>query len=93
MVGYCWRSNVSLLPCQLHAQWLAGSPEIYCLLRTEVILTPQSNSGVTGDGAGGVSTHSKFSSDVLLLIFAACRRILQTLSKALLGLRFWRAVS
>jgi hypothetical protein len=37
-------------------------------IRTEVILTPQSNDGVTGEGAGGVSIHSKFSSDVDLLI-------------------------
>ena len=37
-------------------------------LHTDVVLTPQSNSGVVGEGAGGVSTHSKFSSEVLLLI-------------------------
>lgn len=58
---------------------------IYCLLLTEVVFTPQSNSGVTGEGAGGVSTHSKLSSDVLLLIFAACRGILQDAEAELLG--------
>jgi len=35
---------------------------------TDVVFTPQSNSGVVGEGAGGVSTHSKLSSEVLLLI-------------------------
>ena len=29
---------------------------------TEVVFTPQSNSGVLGEGAGGVSTHSYASS-------------------------------
>jgi hypothetical protein len=61
IVGYCGRPNVSLLPYQLHAQWLAGFLGIYWLLLTEVVFTPQSNSGVTGEGAGGVSTHSKLS--------------------------------
>jgi hypothetical protein len=32
----------------------------------EVVLTPQSSAGVVGLGAGGVSIHSKFSSDELL---------------------------
>lgn len=36
--------------------------------RTDVVLTPQSNDGVVGEGAGGVSIHSKFSSEVDLLI-------------------------
>jgi hypothetical protein len=68
MVGYCWLPCISCFAHQLRAQWLAGFAEIYCLLLTEVVFTPQSNSGSTGEGAGGVSTHSKFSSDVLLLI-------------------------
>lgn len=35
---------------------------------TEVVFTPQSNGGVVGEGAGGVSTHSKLSSEVLLIL-------------------------
>ena len=38
------------------------------IARTEVVLTPQSKDGATGEGAGGVSIHSKFSSDVDLFI-------------------------
>lgn len=33
-------------------------------IRTEVVRTPQSNSGLVGVRAGGVSIHSKVSSDV-----------------------------
>ena len=42
--------------------------------RTDVVLTPQSNAGVAGEGAGGVSIHSKFSSDVVLLILSMMER-------------------
>ena len=54
-----------------------GVLQLYCLQLTEVVFTPQSNFGVMGEGAGGVSTHSKFSSEVLLLILQPCRGILQ----------------
>lgn len=37
-------------------------------MHTEVVLTPQSKEGVVGEGAGGVSIHSKFSSEVDLFI-------------------------
>lgn len=69
MVGYCQSPKFSSLCLSPMLQWLAGlfwvdkSDKL-----TEVVLTPQSNAGVTGEGAGGVSTHSKFSSEVLLLI-------------------------
>lgn len=45
-----------------------------------------------GEGAGGVSTHSKFSSEVLLLILHLAVGILQTRSAKVLSLE-WRAVS
>jgi hypothetical protein len=48
--------------------------------RTEVVFTPQSNSGVVGEGAGGVSTHSKFSSEVLLLILRTAEQFCKTKS-------------
>lgn len=35
---------------------------------TDVVLTPQLKAGAVGEGAGGVSTHWKFSSEVLLLM-------------------------
>lgn len=37
-------------------------------LHTEVVRTPQSNSGLVGVRAGGVSIHSKVSSDVVPLL-------------------------
>lgn len=45
---------------------------------TEVVLTPQSNSGLVGVRAGGVSIHSKVSSDVfpsliLLVVVEFCK--------------------
>lgn len=69
MVGYCQLPEISSLCLYLMLQWLA---RLFVVDKfdqlTEVVLTPQSNAGVTGEGAGGVSTHSKFSSEVLLLI-------------------------
>jgi hypothetical protein len=57
------------MAAHLKPQWLAGCSRSGLLAkRTEVVLTPQSNLGSMGEGAGGVSTHSKFSSEVLLLI-------------------------
>lgn len=50
---------------------------------TEVVLTPQSNSGVVGEGAGGVSTHSKFSSEVLLLILPTAEQFCKMQVKVL----------
>lgn len=38
------------------------------IVLTEVVLTPQSKAGAAGEGAGGVSIHSNFSSEVELLI-------------------------
>ncbi|KAH8633640.1 cyclopropane-fatty-acyl-phospholipid synthase [Alternaria alternata] len=48
---------------------------------TEVVLTPQSKAGVVGEGAGGVSTHSKFSSEVLLLILRTAEQFCKMGSK------------
>lgn len=70
MVGYCASLNISRLALPALAQWLAGQAYSRGMQRTEVVLTPQSNLGVAGEGAGGVSTHSNVSSEVLLLIFA-----------------------
>ena len=55
---------------------------------TEVVLTPQLNSGVVDEGAGGVSTHSKFSSEVLLLILPTgefCRTKSKGVESRMLG--------
>ena len=55
-----------------------GAPLEGCGLHTEVVLTPLSKAGVAGEGAGGVSIHSKFSSDVdpfiLLVVVNFARR-------------------
>lgn len=61
-VSACWLS-ISRLNGWWGTRYRVEEPP-----RTEVVLTPQSNSGVVDEGAGGVSTHSKFSSEVLLLI-------------------------
>jgi hypothetical protein len=73
MEGYCWRPNISSPYPQLQAQWLAGllsRGRSNQLQLTEVVLTPESNLGVAGGGAGGVSIHSKLSSIMDLLIVA-----------------------
>jgi hypothetical protein len=49
--------------------------------RTDVVFTPQSNSGVVGEAAAGVSTHSKFSSEILLLILRTAEQFCKTKSK------------
>jgi hypothetical protein len=69
-----------MLACWHSISWLNGwwgTRQVLYSARTEVVFTPQSNLGVVGEGAGGVSTHSKVSSEVLLLIFTPCRGILQ----------------
>jgi len=58
-----------------------GAWQIYCSLLTEVVFTPQSKSWVMGEGAGGVSTHSKFSSEVLLLILHLAGEFCKTQSR------------
>lgn len=54
----------------------------WIVILTEVVLTPQSKGGVAGEGAGGVSIHSKFSSDVdlliLLIVFEFCKEECET---------------
>jgi hypothetical protein len=48
--------------------------------------------GVVGEGAGGVSTHSKVSSEVLLLILHLAEEFCNTQSKGVESFG-WRAVS
>jgi hypothetical protein len=50
-------------------------------LRTEVVLTPQSKSDEMDEGAGGVSIHSKVSSEVLPLILLNPGEFCKTKSK------------
>jgi hypothetical protein len=71
IAGYCYGRAISSYFANCVSQWQAGYLFVISLEeRTEVVLTPQSNEGVVGDGAGGVSIHSKFSSDVDLLILS-----------------------
>lgn len=71
---------------EIAAQWLVGALEMVYVQLTEVVLTPQSNSGVVGEGAGGVSTHSKFSSEVLLLILHTAGEFCKRKGE---GVEFW----
>jgi hypothetical protein len=50
-------------------------------VRTEVVLTPQSKSDEMDEGAGGVSIHSKVSSEVVPLILLNPDEFCKTKSK------------
>lgn len=54
-------------------------------IRTEVVLTPQSTVGVVGLGAGGVSTHSKVSSEAAPFILDMVNRLKEKLFRKAVG--------
>jgi hypothetical protein len=67
MDGYCVHTINELF---ILARWssMAGGALLGQEIHTEVVRTPQSNSGLVGVRAGGVSIHSKVSSDVVPLL-------------------------
>lgn len=64
MAGDCCCPKISFSTRKTRAQWLPRGcvPAInYLIVLTLVVLTPQSNAASVGEGAGGVSIHSKLS--------------------------------
>lgn len=58
---------------------------------TEVVLTPQSNSGFVGEGAGGVSTQSKVLSESEELILPASLNFEKIVASETLEGLWWEA--